>query len=34
MLLGGAVYHNINNTGNINNGSSGSFTPLTMGLIS
>ena len=34
MLLGGAVYHNINNTGNVNNGSSGGFTPLTMGLIS
>merc|ERR1711936_585511 len=34
MLLGGAVYHNINNTGNMNIGSSGGFTPLTMGLIS
>ena len=34
MLLGGAVYHNMNNGGgNINSGNSG-FTPLTMGLIS
>jgi len=37
MLLGGAVYHNINtntNTGTINNVNSGTFTPLTLGLIS
>ena len=37
MLLGGAVYHNINtNTknGTINNVNSGAFTPLTLGLIS
>jgi len=37
MLLGGAVYHNINtntNNGTINNVNSGAFTPLTLGLIS
>ena len=35
MLLGGAVYHNMNNSGgNINSGNPASFTPLTMGLIS
>ena len=35
MLLGGAVYHNINtNSAAINNGNSGNFSPLTLGLIS